>query len=112
MVASNTPLQPQRARDYNLGFDISPPFIKGLSLHMTYFNIDYRGTIGQPPLGFGQFYPVPAFQPLYQMLPTIPQMQAFLLAHGASQTQVDTVTAQVIGLGGNPYVVADVRQRL
>ena len=108
---SFSPLQPQRAENYNLGFDISPPFIDGLDLHATYFNIDYRGTIGQPALGFREFYTIPAFQSSFLMLPSIAQLSTFLLEHGASASQVATAVASVNAQGGNAYVVADVRQR-
>jgi len=108
---SVSPLQPQRARDYNLGFDISPPFLEGFAAHVTYFNIDYRGTIGQPPLGFGTFYGVPAFQNLYIMLPTTAQLQQFLTDRGVSASVVTQTLASVAAQGGTAYVVADVRQR-
>ena len=106
-----SPLSPQRARNYNLGIDISPPFIEGLNLHATYFNIDYRGTIGQPALGFGAFYDVPAFQSSFIMLPTIAQIQSFLAARGVSDTIIATTVAGVNAQGGNAYAIADVRQR-
>lgn len=106
-----SPLQPQRARDYNLGVDISPPFIEGLDLHLTYFNIDYRGTIGSPPLGFGRFYEVASFQNLFIMLPTSAQLQQFLTNSGAPAAAVANAVAAVNAQGGAAYVVADVRQR-
>ncbi len=106
-----SPLQPQRARDYNLGVDISPPFIEGLGLHLTYFNIDYRGTIGSPPLGFGRFYEVASFQNLFIMLPNSTQLQQFLAASGAPAAAIANAVAAVNGQGGTAYVVADVRQR-
>lgn len=104
-------LEPQKARDYNLGFDISPPFIEGLNLHFTYFNIVYSGQIGTPPLGFGQFYGISTFTPLYIMTPTIAQLQTFLAASGASATDITNAVASVNAQGGNAYVVADVRAR-
>ena len=104
-----SPLSPQRAKNYNLGFDISPPFIDGLDLHMTYFNIDYRGTIGQPALGFGEFYSIPGYQSLFIMLPTNAQIATFLAGTGATPTQIANALAAVPN--GNAYVVADVRQR-
>lgn len=106
-----SPLQPQRARAYNLGIDISPPMLKGLDLHLTYFNIDYRGTIGQPALGFGEFYTIPAYQSLYIMQPTIAQVQTFLAGAGASATDITNMVAAINQQGGQAYVVADVRQR-
>lgn len=106
-----SPLSPQRARNYNFGLDISPPFIDGLDLHVTYFNIDYRGTIGQPALGFGPFYDVPAFQSSFIMLPTIAQIQSFLTARNVSASDIANTIATVNAQGGNAYAIADVRQR-
>ena len=111
LQGSVSPLQPQRARNYNLGIDISPPFIDGLDLHVTYFNIDYRGTIGQPPLGFGAFYDVPAFQGSFIMLPSIAQIQTFMSSRGAAAADIANAIANVNAQGGAAYVVADVRQR-
>ncbi len=104
-----SPLSPQRAKNYNLGFDISPPFIEGLDLHMTYFNIDYRGTIGTPALGFGEFYTIPGYQSLFIMLPTNAQIGTFLAGTGATPAQIANALAQIPG--NNAYVVADVRAR-
>lgn len=106
-----SPLQPQKAKDYNLGFDISPPVIEGLDLHFTYFNIVYSGQISAPPLGSGPFYSVSSFAPLYIMTPTIAQMESFLAATGARPTDIANAIASVNAQGGNAYVVADVRAR-
>ncbi|MDE2302584.1 MAG: TonB-dependent receptor [Sphingomonadales bacterium] len=103
------PLQPERARDYNLGFDISPPFLKGLNAHFTYWNIDYTGQIGTPPLGYGVFWGVPAFQNLVSLAPTTAQLQSFLGGAGVSQAAITNTLAQVNALGGNAYYAADVR---
>lgn len=106
-----SPLQPQKAKDYNLGFDISPPVIEGLNLHFTYFNIVYSGQISAPPLGSGPFYSVSSFAPLYIMTPTIAQVQSFLTAAGATPSDIANAIANVNAQGGNAYVVADIRAR-
>ncbi len=105
------PLQPQKARDYNIGIDVSPPIVRGLNLHFTYFNIDYSGSIGTPPYGFGPFFGISTFTPLYIMTPTADQLQTFLANAGASPANIATALATINGLGGNPYIVADVRSR-
>ncbi len=106
-----SPLQPQKARIYDLGFDITPPVAPGLGLHFTYYNIDYRGSISTPPLGSGPFYNVPGFASSYTMLPTNAQIQSRLAGAGVSQTSIDNVLAQVNSQGGAAYVVADIRSR-
>jgi outer membrane receptor protein involved in Fe transport len=42
---TNPYLQPERARTWTLGADFSPPFVPGLSLSLTYFDIRYTGRI-------------------------------------------------------------------
>jgi iron complex outermembrane receptor protein len=106
-----SPLQPERARDYNLGFDISPPFLEGLDVHFTYFNINYTGQIGTPPLGYGTFWGISSFAPLVQMTPTSTQVQTFLAAAGVPQAAINNALAQITALGGSTYYVADTRAR-
>lgn len=45
-----TPLDPQKAKTWSLGFDLSPPVLPGLALGATYYNIDFKGAIGIPPI--------------------------------------------------------------
>ena len=49
MSGTITPLSPQTARTWSLGFDIKPP-ASGFTAGMTYYNIDYKGVIGFPPI--------------------------------------------------------------
>ena len=104
-----SPLQPERAQDWNLGFDISPPIVPGLNVHVTYFNIDYVNQIGTPPLGFGTFWGVPAFSSLALMHPTNAQAAAFLTAAGAPATAISNALAEVGPEG--IYFVSDTRAR-
>ncbi|MDE2042251.1 MAG: TonB-dependent receptor, partial [Alphaproteobacteria bacterium] len=88
-----SPLQPERARDYNLGFDLSPPMLDGLNLHFTYFNINYAGAIGTPPLGYGPFFGISSYTPYYQMLPSAAQVTTFLQNAGVPAAQIANVAA-------------------
>jgi iron complex outermembrane receptor protein len=105
------PLQPERSRDYNLGFDISPPLLQGLNIHFTYFNIQYVGQIGTPPLGYGVFWGVPTFESLVLSLPSLSQLSSFLAADGVPAAAIANYLAQVKAQGGNAYYAADVRAR-
>ena len=52
-----SPLAPQKAKTWSLGFDIKPPVVDGLAFGATYYNIDYTGVIGRPPIeNPGVFY--------------------------------------------------------
>jgi iron complex outermembrane receptor protein len=107
-----SPLKPQRARDYNLGFDISPPVLPGLSVHFTYWNIHYTNQISPPPFGISNtFFSVPAFQSLVLANPTIAQLTSFLQGTGASAASIAQSVATVNALGGKVYEVADARSR-
>ena len=39
---------PQRSRSWSLGFDISPPFVPGLTFGLSYYDLKISGTIGSP----------------------------------------------------------------
>jgi iron complex outermembrane receptor protein len=107
-----TPLKPQRARDYNLGFDINPPILPGLGVHFTYWNINYTDQISPPPFGISNtFWTVPAFQNLVLNNPTIAQLTTFLQGTGASPASIAQAVATINALGGKIYEVADARSR-
>ena len=44
------PLDAQKAKTWSLGFDMNPPVIKGLSMGLTYYSIDFKGAIALPPI--------------------------------------------------------------
>lgn len=44
-------LQPETSTNWSIGTDISPPFIPGLTLSATYWNIDFKNTISFPVSG-------------------------------------------------------------
>lgn len=49
-IRGNAPgIRPQTATTWTVGFDVTPPFIEGVSFGATYFNIDYKDFIGLPP---------------------------------------------------------------
>lgn len=51
-----TPLQPQTAKTWSVGGDIEPPFIRGLSAGLTYYNIQLKGAIAGYPIFLPSFY--------------------------------------------------------
>jgi iron complex outermembrane recepter protein len=84
---TNRNLQPQRATTYDLGFDVSPPVVPGLTLHVTYFHINYKGIISVPPEGFGTNY-WSDFQNTYAMNPSYAQALSIMQATGASAASI------------------------
>jgi iron complex outermembrane receptor protein len=105
------PLQPERSRDYNLGFDISPPVLNGLNMHFTYFNIQYIGQISAPSLGSGVFWGVPTFENLVLSEPSPAQLASFLAAADVPAAAIANTLAQVKAQGGTAYYAADIRAR-
>jgi iron complex outermembrane receptor protein len=69
-------LKPQKATIYSFGGDINPPFIPGLSLSATYYNIKFKDLIAVPPVTSTLLYT--AYPSLVQLNPlTTAQLQAF-----------------------------------
>jgi iron complex outermembrane receptor protein len=51
-IRGNSPgIKPQTSKNWTVGFDMEPPFIPGLSLGATYYNIDFKNYIGLPNFG-------------------------------------------------------------
>jgi iron complex outermembrane receptor protein len=69
-------LKPQKATIWSAGGDINPPFIPGLSLSATYYNIKFKDLIAVPPVTSTILYS--AYPQLVQLTPlTTAQLQAF-----------------------------------
>jgi iron complex outermembrane receptor protein len=112
-------LQPQKATNWSIGAEIEPPFVPGLTLNASYYNIDLSGTIGRPVTGadlsdyyanFPQLYAVrPSGQQLAQYLTQFdPANFNFTVANPASTSQA------IITSGGTSVpvlVTLDTRSR-
>lgn len=105
-------LQPQKATNFSLGFDLSPPMISGLTLKFSYFHIDYSGVISIPPHGSQPTYWA-NFPDLYAMNPTYAQVDAILTAANISAAQRATAltSANCSPTLCNLYVISDDRGR-
>ena len=51
-----TPLQPQTAKTWSLGFDINPPVVQGLAAGLTYYSVHFKDVIGMPTISSPRFY--------------------------------------------------------
>lgn len=74
LVGGNVDLGPQTADTWSIGFDIDPPFLPGLSLSATYYNIRLTDQIAVPPIS-----PViytPAYSDFAVLNPTQAQVEA------------------------------------
>jgi iron complex outermembrane recepter protein len=72
------PLLPQTAKTYSFGADIKPPFIEGLSLGATYYNVRFKNLVDSAPVGQGNLF-YDNFANQYRIYTGgLPAMQAYL----------------------------------
>ena len=96
-------IQPQKATTYTAGIDLDPPFIPGLRLSGTYYNISYTNYIGLAPFeNPAQLYNEYGF--IIDTTPTQAELDAFIgLADVFDGTPVDNPT--------RVYAILDARKR-
>ncbi|MEJ6011340.1 TonB-dependent receptor plug domain-containing protein [Novosphingobium aquae] len=92
----------QTATTWSVGADLDVPFVDGLRLSGTYYNIDYRDIIGQPPFTTSTFYQNFVGTPTITLNPTQAQVDAAL----ASSSQINGASC-----GANCYVIIDARKQ-
>ncbi len=73
-----TPLKPEEAEIYTLGFDFEPGFLPGFYLSVSYFNIDFTDRIASPPLDIFNLLTDPAFAPFVTRNPTAEEVMDVL----------------------------------
>lgn len=76
LLQGSRDLEPQTATTWSAGLDIDPPFIPGLRLSATYFDIMYRNLIGIAPFSTPSIF-FPTYQTSYVVQPTAAQLQAY-----------------------------------
>ncbi|GGB87248.1 TonB-dependent receptor [Novosphingobium endophyticum] len=55
LAGSQPDLQPQEAETWSVGFDAEPPFIPGLNLKLSYYNVKFEDILSTPTPGVGIF---------------------------------------------------------
>lgn len=71
-------IQPQKATNWSVGAEIEPPFLPGLTLNASYYNIDLTGTIGRPVTGADLSDYYANFPQLYSVRPSGQELAAYL----------------------------------
>ncbi len=107
-----SPLSPQKATTWSLGFDIKPPALDGFAAGLTYYNIDYRGVIGFPPIYNPTVYYRDFADKNVLYTAGDAAMEAFfnqLAAQGASNTQATLDAINLLGGWSAVYGVLDSR---
>jgi iron complex outermembrane receptor protein len=78
-VSGTSPdIAPQKATNWSIGAEIEPPFIDGLTLSASYYNIDLKGTIGRPVTGADLTDYYANFPQLYSVRPSGQQLAAYI----------------------------------
>jgi iron complex outermembrane receptor protein len=100
--------RPQTAHTWSLGGDVHVPFVPGLTISATYYNIFLKQQIGLIP-----FYTPAAFTPPYASFvtknPTLAQLQA--AAGNLALIGTPSLAALYGGPNGDPYVLFDARRQ-
>lgn len=86
-------LTPQTATNWSIGFEMQPPVVPGLTLKLSYYNIDLHGTIGRPVTSadLTSFYS--QFPSLSVYRPTGEQLATYLASHLQNQGNVSFTVA-------------------
>ncbi|MCE7798851.1 TonB-dependent receptor [Sphingobium sufflavum] len=113
LQGSNPSLQPQTAKIWSVGFDIDPPFIKGLHASASYYNVRFKNRISIPT-------PSPSIYANFPNLITsnpgglsLAQISNFLNASGAPNAAATLATAAgrcASTTNCNVYALIDFRQ--
>lgn len=111
VILGNKPdIQSQKAKTWSLGIDIEPPFVPGLRLSTTYWNIDYSQIIALPGFTSANFYQNFIGTPAVVFNPTAAQIASYFLPN--------TATAGISCGGNTPgatptgcYVIIDARKQ-
>jgi len=103
VLLGNRPgIRQQKATTWSVGGDLDVPGVDGLRLSTTFYHIDYKDIIGQPPFTTSTFYANFVGTPAITLLPTQAQVDAAL----ASSNQINGVSC-----GSNCYVIIDARKQ-
>lgn len=77
-LGGNEDLQPETATTWTAGIEWSPEHLNGLSLDVTYFNIDFENRIGVPTPNLIEAANDPRFRTLLTLNPTAEQVAALV----------------------------------
>lgn len=114
LQGSNPGLVPQTADTYSFGIDLDPPFIPGMRISASYYNVKFQNLIGTPTPNSGIFANFPNNVISNPAGVSLAQITSFLNGSGAPQaaTLLSTVTAACANPAAcsNVYELVDFRQ--
>jgi iron complex outermembrane recepter protein len=101
LLGADANLRPQTAKTYSFGMDFEPPVLPGLRFSASYYGIDYKDALGQPPI-----FSSTAFFPAFAQYATVCAAQT---GGNCSATQIRSwvgqatvVDAQSAACAANP----------
>lgn len=107
VLGSAPDIKPEKATTWSLGFDIEPPFVPGLNLSLTYWNIKFKNLINLPNFT-NQVDFWTNFGSVITVNPTQAQIDSYL-------SQSDTIVGSGCSVAGTGptgcYAILDARKR-
>jgi iron complex outermembrane recepter protein len=78
VTGGNPNLQPQKARTWSLGLDLTVPGVEGLRASLTYYNARFRDKLASGPFTQVALFYTPTYASFYIQNPTLQQVQGFV----------------------------------
>lgn len=103
IVGGNPGLKPEKSQSWSMGADLAPSNIPGLSLSGTYFAVNFKDQLTQPPWSNANS---PAAQPYITFFPTLAQV---LAATAGLRSNVPDMNSLFNPPGNEPYAIIDAR---
>ena len=94
LTGSAPNLKPERATTWSGTLELRPPFIPGLDLQATYFNVDYRGRIASPFTNVLTALFNPLFSDLITYNPSAAEVNALIASTARRPCQPDRRTVR------------------
>jgi iron complex outermembrane recepter protein len=99
---SQSPLKPQTAETWSVGFDVEPPILPGFRASMSYYNVKFNGILKTPsPFNSQVFAAYPDITKASAAGFTSAEVQAFLAQQNASQLLSNSALQAVLNCTTN-----------
>jgi iron complex outermembrane receptor protein len=108
LAGGNPNLGPQNAETYSIGADIRPPFVDGLNISATYFNVHLSDQIALAPFFNPSALYSPTWAAFYTLSPT--QAQVDQLTQGFRLDGAPSIASLYANPFFAPYVIIDARR--
>lgn len=108
VIAGGQPgLRPEKADTWSIGFDLNPPWLDGLNLSATLYDIDFKDVLSIAAPAFGLFTN-PALAQFFTLRPTQAQIDAVLALGLRIDGNLTPALREALSAGG---IILDLRRR-